>query len=69
MPSDAYIKYHTAWVGKLCPRCGQQLTTGHGWLFREPSPTLHLPDTRKPFGDVFLHDKREDCVVLASSQI
>jgi hypothetical protein len=66
MLSDPYIKYETAWTAKLCPRCGQSATS-HGWLFRGPPPALALPDTRKPFGEVFIHDNRDDCVVLASS--
>ena len=68
MPSATYIKYETAWAAKLCPRCEQESATAHGWLFREPPPTSDLPDARKPFNEVFIHDNRDDCVVLASSE-
>lgn len=67
MPSASYIKYETPWAEKPCPRCGDS-ATAHGWLFREPPPALDLSDTRKPFGEVFIHDKSDDCVVLASSE-
>jgi len=59
-----YIKYETAWVAQLCPCCGQEAATAHGWLFRDPPPTSGLLDTRRPFGEVFIHDNRDDCVVL-----
>jgi hypothetical protein len=65
--SSAYIKYETAWVPQPCPRCAEETATGHGWLFREPPPTSQTQDTRKPVGQVFLHDDRDDCVVMMAN--
>ena len=64
---NAYITYEKAWTTKLCPQCNQEPAIGHGWLFREAPPRSIECDTRIPFGEVFLHDDREDCIVLAQT--
>jgi hypothetical protein len=64
-----YIKYEVNWTPKTCPRCQQRLATGHGWLFKEPAPSLPEGDKRKPVGEMYMHDDAEDCVVLGSPPV
>jgi hypothetical protein len=63
-----YITYDSEWSAKPCPQCNQRVASAHGWLFKEPPPTSPTIDTRKPIGEVFIHDEGNDCVILAESE-
>lgn len=63
-----YITYEPSWITKSCPRCKQKTASGHGWLFKEPPPIPPALDNRKPIGEVFVHEDRGDCTILAESE-
>jgi hypothetical protein len=63
-----YITYEVGWATKTCSHCKQRVASGHGWLFKEPTPKSPALDKRKPIGEVFIHDDGEDCVLLVESE-
>lgn len=63
---EAYITMDSHWQTQPCPKCGHD-SIGHGFLFREPPPINKIEDGRKPFNEVFLHQDREDCLLLSST--
>jgi hypothetical protein len=63
---NAFMMYDKKWVAKVCPHCNQEPAVAHAWLFKEAASHPVQLQPRKPSGEVFLHDEREDCVVLAS---
>jgi len=58
--SQHYALYESEWDNRDCPLCGHP-TIGHALLYSEPSPEPPDDDTRRPVGDVFLHDGTPDC--------
>ena len=63
-----YVGYEVGWTSKPCARCGSLTATAHGWLYKEPPLPAPAEDDWHPVGQVFLHDKGDDGVVLARSE-
>ena len=61
-----YARMDAHWVPRACPRCGKPAHS-HGWLFKEPTPSLPFDDKRKPIMEIFMHDGADDCRVRSRS--
>jgi hypothetical protein len=66
-PSLRFITIESSWTPKECPLC-RRTATSHAWLFDEPPPRAPQRDRRDIIGDVFIHDKSDDCAVRAHTR-